>query len=221
MAPIGSLVVATIALAVAAIAHREKLNEYLGKHWKLFAVVLGTGGVCALYLYGWPDWTRAWLKWFLHRVEVPVWILILGGLVLAAAPVGILLFLLWAYSQKVSGETGSPRQLTPSHYTSDEIFGVEWTWTYRGNVINHPEAFCPRSACNCRLDLVDDFNRASVGLGLGPIPVTLVCPHCSFRHNVDWDENELLRRVSIEIERRIRAGEFQDRLAARLNSNQT
>jgi hypothetical protein len=215
MAPIGNFLVGTLALGVAVIINRERLKEFLGRYWKFIAAIFGAAALWALYLYDCLNWMRDVPSWLSHVVKMPVWLLALGIIVVAAVPIGIQLLVLWLSERKVSENTEapSPRQFTPEDYTQAEVLGVHWQWSYRSHYIHHPQAFCPNSACGCRLDAIEDYARAT-GYHLA-VPVSLVCPHCGFRQAYEWQEEELRRRVELEIERRLRTGQFRQELATR------
>jgi hypothetical protein len=150
---------------------------------------------------------------------LPVWALFLICIFAVGAPV--LISALMRRSKNLpesSRETRPPQRPHPLQYTQDTIFNVFWRWSYTGNTIETPEAFCPVVNCRCRLDIILDYERDTSRLGF-VVPVSASCPHCNFRQNFEWPEDELRRRVSVEIERLINTGQFQARLRAQSNGN--
>jgi hypothetical protein len=201
-----------ISASVAVIVNRTELKRFLKKRWKVLAVPFLVVGGYVCFLYGWLDWTRDLLNWFLHPVETPLWLLIVGVLVITVL-FGTLLLLMWRNLPKGSGESVPLRHSDPSSYTHDEIFGVSWTWSYNGHYINDWDlsAFCPIQTCKCRLEWKDDYDR--MNLELHGIPINLECPRCGFNRPFNFGKQELIKQVAVEVERRIRMGEFMHPLA--------
>jgi hypothetical protein len=164
-------------------------------------------------------WYCGLLNVFFHRVEVPVWILIVGGvLVVAIISFGIWRLRDWVIERKDSRKGA---MVSPNYrdYTHDKIFDVNWHWNYRGNVIDSPEAFCPVTDCQHRLEMKVNLGQSKGHYQPPEVYCSLHCPRCNFQKDYQWDERELLRRVSLEIERLINTGQFQQRLAAQSASN--
>ncbi len=102
-----------------------------------------------------------------------------------------------------------PPAANPRTYTNDEIFGVKWSWQWLGHQFgNLAGPFCPRPSCLCRLDLelCRDPNMYYRHKSMTP-PIALVCPHCGFNRNYEFDLEELKQKTMVEIERRINTGE--------------
>lgn len=97
------------------------------------------------------------------------------------------------------------REPTPSDYTADTIFGIDWRWRYLAGKIDDEEfsPFCPQPRCKSRLEI----RRRSAYSAIDSI--ALHCPHCGFTQDFDFDWSQLQRRAAIEVERRIRTGEFK------------
>ena len=45
-------------------------------------------------------------------------------------------------------------------------------------------------------------------------PIKLTCLHCGFTQPFNYDRKELVRRVGLEIERRIHTGEYAEKLTS-------
>lgn len=137
---------------------------------------------------------RGWLSWLGIGVKLPIWALIVG-----LTLTGSVTFVLIRLFVLIERRKHQQATLDASNYTTDIIFNVEWTWTYKDNFIHEPQAFCPRQQCRARMDVSEDFFNRST---------TLTCPNCAFRQTYQLPRTELKRRVEIEIERRVRTGEF-------------
>ncbi len=186
---------------------RETASKSLRRTRPLFLAAAALLVCWVLYRRG---WTGSFFRWLAHPVVVPVWLL--GtGLICA-----VLLPLLWLAIPKLlraaDGNGGHPARHW-KEYTSDSIFGVSWLWGYLANSLDDDRlvAFCPAQSCRCRLDIVEDYNRG-YGSWLGNAPATATCVSCGFRREFEWPISELRRRVLLEIERRLRTGEYQTAL---------
>lgn len=148
---------------------------------------------------------RGWFAWLAYHVGLPIWILT----VIAVLPVALALGVVWFISK--SRESA---EISPEQYTTDTIFNVVWQWRYNGHYIDEHSLspFCPNESCKCRLSLIEDYQR-NYALPLGQVPVSLVCPNCGFRENFEMNSDGLFSRVPIEIERRIRTGDYKKRFA--------
>jgi hypothetical protein len=152
-------------------------------------------------------------NWLAHPVTWPVWALILIG-ISGLAVVAVLFY----FFGRVSEAQPEPETLDPLNYRADEIFGVEWIWSYiYGKLnVNDLSAFCPKKSCMCRLTMQENPERMSVrqgGFGGSVyIPVSFTCTTCGFTRQFDSDWKKLKNDVFLEIERRIRTGEFQQRM---------
>ena len=96
-----------------------------------------------------------------HPVTWPVWALILiaiSGLAVVA--------MLFYFFGKVSETQPVPEllNLDPLNYRADEIFGVEWVWSYvyRKLNVNDLSAFCPKKSCMCRLTMQEHPERMAM-----------------------------------------------------------
>jgi len=149
-----------------------------------------------------------------HPVTWPVWAFIL--IVVAIFAVIALLFYFFG-SVSEARPLADLQSQDPMNYKSDEIFGVEWIWSYVYGRLNEKDlsAFCPRKNCMCRLTLQRHPHRQHVrqsphGYGGEVVtPVSFTCPTCGFSRDFNDDWESLKHSVFIEIERRIRTGEFQ------------
>jgi hypothetical protein len=151
-----------------------------------------------------------------HPVTWPVWLLILVLLVVLVAPA--ICFWFFVKTSNAPNESLQPPQVSPFDYKSDEIFGVEWIWSYIYGSLNENDlsAFCPKKSCMCRLTIQEHPERMAVrNAGYGAslsIPVSFTCTACGFSRQFDSDWKKLKHDVFLEIERRIRTGEFQQRM---------
>jgi hypothetical protein len=186
------------------------------KKWS--AIIVASFAIVILYAI----WQRSWFNWLVHPVTWPVWALIILGIFGF-----VVAFMIW-FLAKLSAEIPAgiqvqPKQFNPYEYTSDEIFGVDWLWDYRGDVLGDElSAFCPNKKCMCRLTIQVNPERISLqGSGYGShvaIPVSLNCTNCGFSRQFNSDWNKLKHDVFLEIERRVRTGEFQQRLTQNTNA---
>jgi hypothetical protein len=169
-------------------------------------------------------WKQGWLNWLAHPVTWPLWGLIIFCIFIVVA-FFVLLFFAKLSTKQLGQSTqpnasGYPTQSNPYDYVSDEIFGVDWVWGYRGRVLaDELSAFCPNKKCMNRLTRQENHERMSLhSLGLDRYvapPISLNCTHCGFSRRFDSDWRKLQHDVFLEIERRIRTGEFQQRLMQR------
>ncbi|HWQ90822.1 MAG TPA: hypothetical protein VN673_04065 [Clostridia bacterium] len=175
---------------------RDHFAKFWAKGLKLILLILVAGAVFGLWRFGWLDWVA-------KDIRLKVWLAVLISLALIAVP-----FLsAWTWF-RLRREF---RALDWHNYTKDEILGVVWEWRYRGNqtMQNTLSAFCPRTDCSCRLDFQEHRGFH------GEVKTVLRCPHCGFSRPYDeMDERELLRRVELEIERRIKTDAFKNVLFA-------
>jgi len=211
-----SATVGSLSMLIAFISNREKLAEFFRKYWILLVLVFGAAVFGTFYYFGGVRWTTErgmdFIHWLLSRVPIPIWALFL--IPTAAFFIPIVFAALVRFSKQISDVTEIDRlELNPDLYTEDEIMGVYWKWTYRGNIIGHPEGFCPQVDCRRRLDFRDDWNRARGG---GYAPVSAHCPRCGFSHPFQQSENEVRRLVAIEIEGLLSTGQYKERLAIRI-----
>jgi len=152
-------------------------------------------------------------NWLTHPVTWPVWALILIG-ISGLAVVAMLFY----FFGKVSETQPEPELLDPLNYRADEIFGIEWIWSYvYGKLnVNDLSAFCPKKSCMCRLTMQEHPERMSMrqgGFGGSVyIPISFTCTTCGFSRQFDSDWKQLKHDVFLEIERRIRTGEFHQRM---------
>jgi hypothetical protein len=169
---------------------------------KFFWVIVPLLVILALFYF--HKW--GWLNWLFLPVTWPVWGLILLGFFSLAIPVTIILLI--AYFEK------QPSHIEPENYKTDEIFGIQWVWDFRGTKLDESElsAFCPKQNCKCRLDR-DYAAMASGGyFPVGEPRFSLSCSICGFKRDFEWDWDRLKRKVFIEIERRIRTREYIQRM---------
>jgi hypothetical protein len=155
-------------------------------------------------------------NWLTHPITWPVWALILlaiSGLAIVAG-----LFYLFSRASEASEGGARPIQIDPLDYRTDEIFGVQWTWSFVYGKLNENDlsAFCPRQNCMCRLTMKEDQQRMQVrqgGFGADLLfPISFTCSNCGYSREFDSNWKQLKHSVFIEIERRIRTGEFQQRM---------
>jgi hypothetical protein len=201
-----------VSALVAVIVNREKLTTFLKPHRKFLLMIVGVEVVWLLYSRGWLDWLR-------RPTNTPIWVWLLVGCALIP-----LCWLTWvirgavlsrAIQARAQDYGPSRARITrpPPHteYGNDAIFEVWWSWSYRRGLIYLPDltAFCPNEKCRHRLAKRDDYERASYQHYL---PISLHCPRCGFVMKFDCGLDELQRRVSDEIERRINTKEYLNAL---------
>lgn len=206
-------------------------REHFVKFWKsfswLFWILVSALIVLTVWRFGWLDWVSAIVNSLTARVATPVWCLIL---LVAFGMILVVAIQMIARSYKnptirvqrplhtMQAPQPEPTQVQEKqppdwrNYVTDEIFGVEWQWRYLGNRLDEVlGAFCPNKNCKCRLEDQpnENTNRRSYYYSF---PISLVCPYCGFRRDFDFALEELNRKVLIEVERRLRTGEFANRL---------
>lgn len=168
-------------------------REQGAKFWKKWRVLIfGLLGIVALIGAG--RW--GCFDWLKHDARLPLWLFVLIGLL-------VLLFFWVVWLVGSHQRTRKPDSDRLS-YKNDEIFGVVWIWTYCFGLIDIHSfvAFCPRDDCRCRLELRDNI-ECWRGYEM---PVYHLCPRCGFRNNYEWTKSDLLKRVTVEVERRINTG---------------
>jgi hypothetical protein len=173
-------------------------RERAVKFWeKWIKLILGALAVLTLITL----WRVGWLDWLANSVTWPVWALIL----LAFSIPAVALLVLWICSLLEA----QPAVPDWQDYVSDNVFDVDWHWRYVAGKLDEFEfsPFCPNRACMCRLQ------PESRGYAIAQA-VSLVCPHCGYRRNFDFDWDRLRHNVVFEVERRLRTGEYKQRLAA-------
>jgi hypothetical protein len=210
-----SATLSVVSLSVALIVGREKLHSFVKDHKKKILVVLCVGAIVALSISG---LLGAFWKWFLHPVPVPVWALTLEGLTLAMFATAA--FVLWLRSLPEIPKPPNGKPVNVMDYTEDIIFGVLWRWGYTGYLNDgyvldgkRLTAFCPVLECGNQLSVKDELHRMPRG-SLGPIPVSLVCPRCHFKHDYEMHEGLLTQRVAEEVQRLINTGQFKGKVRA-------
>jgi hypothetical protein len=169
-------------------------------------------------------WRWGYFDWMLRPITLPTWVLVLG-----LAAVSLFAWVVWLIAHALGlsklrkppmphgGQESTASQWTknatpdPLQYRNDEVFGVSWSWRYLHGLLDPDfvDAFCPTQGCKCRLEVKENYERASYRLGC--IPVALICPHCGLSRDFDCGARELKRRVVVEIERRINTGEYLKR----------
>jgi hypothetical protein len=155
-------------------------------------------------------WHFGCLNWLCYKVTWPVWALILLG-------ISSLLFLVaLAALSEIFSQPSAQQELKPYQYRKDEIFGVEWVWSYFGEQINVDDfsAFCPKEGCKHRLE--SELNRnARVNTNLVGFPISLKCRRCGFQRDFECDLERLTHDAALEVERRLRTGEYIEKLKQR------
>lgn len=142
-------------------------------------------------------WSLGWLTWATNVVSLPVWKL---------CALGASGFVLSWLLLKVRHWLASLAQKPPA--TSGEVEGIEWHWEWSGNRFLNLNAFCPDPACRCRLR-TERIDHVVGNFGYQMVDhVRVVCQRCDFRRDYDCNYAELERRVSFEIERRFKTGEY-------------
>ena len=137
------------------------------------------------------------MRLFLAKITLPVWAIIV---LIFLIPVARLL----TQKKRVHHNVNNVNSSKPDYikYTSDDFFGIDWNWDYRGNRIdsNSITARCPK--CKCLLDWVRESSFKMIK------DITLICPHCNLRKVFKLNEEGIIRRVEKEIDRKIIAKEI-------------
>lgn len=168
---------------------RKRFANFWTK-WSRWVITLSSG----LFVYG--IWRLGWLAWLGIPIPIPLW-----AAITCTVPV---LLSVWMIIKMAADKIKTP---SPSEYLTDEMFGIRWRWQYYHGVIEPGliDAFCPRQECQCRLDV----EQMSVTSYLGTY--RFICPNCGFTKVLEGPEEKIRRSVAVEVERRIRTGEFQKR----------
>jgi hypothetical protein len=186
--------IASFPLAVVTwLVTRERFAAFWKRFWKWVAVT-----VVGLFCIG--LWKTGHLGWLGMAVSTPLWaVLLVTGLVLSAIVCGIVL------ASATINEPG------PFEYVAGIIFGVEWQWRFSGQMLVEQSfaAFCPNHDCKARLEVLPRPSYASVN------SIKVRCQHCGFTQDFDCDHPDLQRRTAVEVERRLRTGEFRSELMTR------
>lgn len=165
---------------------------------------------------------------FCKGLAWPVWTLLLLLFIMVILSVAAFTVLSWRNKDQIRIESKNPRQQQeakpilqpvvlppdPRSYTSDEIWGVNWSWRWFGHQFgNLVGPFCPNPHCLCRLDqeICRDPNMYYRHKSM-TMPISLVCPHCGFKRDYEFDLAQLMDKTLVEIERRINTGEYKSRL---------
>ena len=174
----------------------KQVMTFLKNHWKvlgsLFAIAVGC--ICSLH---------GWLSWLSIRICMPVWFLMLIGFIVCGLAIGFS-WLANRLSQEHDRQGAAASD--PSNYITDNIFGIQWIWKFFRNEIAGESlaAFCPTKGCMKRLEMRKNINCYGV-------TVAFVCNRCGFLRDFDRDWEHVRWEALMEIERRIRTGEFQER----------
>lgn len=139
--------------------------------------------------------TAAFLRYMVQPVTIGRWFFVLLCL--------LSLIIVWRSLRPWLKRRKSTHQPRVSDYQTDQFFGAIWRWNYYGSSPRNLAAFCP--TCDTQLVyLIDRFGRDRLWL---------TCEHCGTKSaemegTVDFFEG----KVSRQIERVIRTGEWVDRL---------
>lgn len=170
---------------------REVFAKFWKRSWKFLIC-----GTALLAIFG--AWRFGWLNCLGAHINLPLWAVIslaLSGFVI----VPIAIFVL---------RHPQPEYL---NYVVDTIFDIEWHWQYlegslKGDTFS---AFCPEAGCSCRLHVEGLTQSTPFGQ---PDTISLQCQNCGLRRDYNTSWSQLRHRAMIEVERRIRTGEFREHL---------
>lgn len=164
----------------------------------LGTILAGTiGSLIAAAIFDWrlPRW--------MMREPPPVadqpnletnWLIV--WLIVAAVIIVIIMVLVYF----ASTESGDPPEPTQFDYIKDTFFGLLWRWSYSGREIIHLACFCRTCDRQCQLQQVDTW----------PIVYSVNCNVHGEQHRFTGEPQQLLHDAKIEIQRKLRNGEWKE-----------
>lgn len=137
-----------------------------------------------------------WLDWLWDKYVYPVWLIILIG-----SSGFLIILLVKIFSDFIADSSEEVPDFFK--YTHDIIFDISCQWSYKNEKIDNYSLsfFCVNKNCSCRLDV--EISRISDY-------IVVLCPHCGFRKQFNMSVENFKRSVVIEIERRLRTGEYKN-----------
>jgi hypothetical protein len=149
---------------------------------------------------------------FIAEYKVPLWGLIIIGVIPLALVTGAIFFLSKLKKGKEKKEERTPEKKSAEppwiYYVEDEIFSILWQWGYfHDNKINWKSllALCPA----CKRQLKEFTARYGVYNNV----FRMDCPHCSFKSSEFKGElHNIKKDVLAEIDGRIRSEEYKNKL---------
>ncbi len=139
------------------------------------------------------------------RVDLPAYVLPVLALVLTA-----ILKRRPATPAIANGRDGAiksvDRPTNPEHYRTDSVFGLDWQWDWglRAGEFDSLIAVCPK--CKYQLDLKPLKNPFAPHFR--SCETTTKCDHCAFEITIHVPWDEITPRVTKEIHRKVRTGEY-------------
>jgi MFS family permease len=177
--------------------------------WSLGWILLGTiGSLIAAAIWGWqlPPW--------MMREPPPVvadqpnletnWLIV--WLVVIAAAIAIVMVLVYF----VAREPREPPEPTQFDYTRDSFFNLVWRWTYGSGQIQGIACFCRICDRQCQLSEV----------GRWPFEYAVMCTVHGEQHRFTGEPESLLHDARIEIQRKLRNGEWKQVVTEQVESRQ-
>lgn len=174
--------------------------------------VIGTvvGGVFLAALGElWPP-LRVMLFWVWERVLFVVGLLGDSYSLPGWALVVLFLLVLISSTHAINWIRGSP-QVSYSGYVEDMVFGLKWRWTWFNESLVDMWCYCPV----CDAELVYDDSAAQSVYSMERPKTIFICEHCSHSTMGSIDgggKDYALGAVRREIHRRVRTGEFPQKL---------
>jgi succinate dehydrogenase hydrophobic anchor subunit len=199
IASIAAIPLAVVAWLTSWLIDKEQAKKFIRTNFGLIIIAFLIVSIYAL-------WARGWFSWLTYPVTWPIWAWILLGLT------GLVIVMLFFFFVRLIKE--QPQQpIDHLNYRTDEIFGVQWTWSFVYGMLNENNlsAFCPKKSCMCRLKCQPNQN-ARYNPNFDVFPISLVCPNCGFQRDFDNDLEHIKHDVLIEVERRIRTGLFRQQM---------
>lgn len=166
--------------------------------WALGSILLGTiGSLAAAAIWGWqlPPW--------MMREPPPLvadqpnletnWLIV--WLIVIAVVIAIAMVLVFFASR----EPKEPPEPTELDYKQDSFFGLVWRWRYADGQIRDIACFCRVCDRQCQLAEIDRW----------PLEYAVNCNAHGEQHRFTGEPETLLHDARIEIQRKLRNGEWK------------
>jgi hypothetical protein len=132
-------------------------------------------------------------------LSIPFWLLVLiiGSIILITKKT-------YDYLNKEDSEPNY------KNYTFDEISGINWQWDWDGRKMENLVPLCPECSYQPFLELDFNLNHITDEDFRKSIRASLVkCDSCDFEKKFQYEPEILKSKVTREIHRRIRKGEYE------------
>lgn len=176
---------------------KKAVTEKVAAGLILSAILYGCSFIPGFYPEIWRITKNSWIH-LTDSTSVPHWLL--GILILLSC--ALIIRVLSRLFRRLAG---------PSlhEYREDTILGLPWRWDYGLRGLTNLWCFCP--VCDTALVYHEEQDFSEYGNGRKV--VRLACDHCDTRiKTFEGDKNYLLERVSRQIDRTQRNGDWRKRI---------